>query len=102
MNSLKDNFLNPDAWLRLMLILVFLVVRWVLMVVINVLIAAQFLFVIFSGSKNENLDTASCMMSAYLTQIVEYQTFVSDIQPWPLSEFPDSDISSVKVSFEDS
>lgn len=90
MNGLKDNLLNLDTWARFVLILVFFVVRWVLLVVINLLVAAQFLFVLFTGDKNENLDSASAMMTAYLMQIVNYQTFVSDIQPWPISEFPEA------------
>ena len=101
MNGLKDNLLNLDTWVRLLLICVFLVVRWVVLVVINVLIAAQFLFVLFTGDKNAEIDTASALMSSYLAQIVDYQTFVSDTQPWPMSAFPESRPETIDIVFEE-
>ena len=101
MNGLKDNLLNLVTWVRLLLICLFLVARWMVLVIINVLVAAQFLFVLITGEKNESLNSASAMMSAYLLQIINYQTFASDTQPWPLSEFPDSASEPVDVVFED-
>jgi|SaaInl5LU_22_DNA_1037371.scaffolds.fasta_scaffold11206_5 hypothetical protein len=101
MNGLKDNLLNLDTWARLLLIGVFFLVRWVVLVVLNVLIAAQFLFVLIGGEKNENLDNASAMMNAYLLQIMNYQTFVSDTQPWPISEFPEASREPEEVVFID-
>lgn len=101
MNGLKDNLLNLDTWLRLLLICVYLVVRWVLLVVINLLIAVQFLFVLFAGKKNAEIDNASAMMNAYFLQILNYQTFVSDTQPWPFSEFPENSRDPDEVVFID-
>ncbi len=101
MNGLKENLLNLDTWLRLLLICVFMVVRWVLLIVINLLIAVQFLFVLFTGEKSTDIDAVSGMMNAYLLQIVNYQSFVSDKQPWPFSEFPESSRDLDEVIFID-
>jgi hypothetical protein len=101
MNGLKDNLLNLDTWLRLVLICVFLLVRWVVLLLVNLLTGLQFLLVLFTGEKNENLNNASAMMATYLLQIVNYQTFASDTQPWPLSEFPEDNSEAIDVTFED-
>lgn len=87
--NLKDNLLNGKTWIRLVLILLFVIPRVVSIWVVNVIAAAQFLFVLITGRKADNIDSFSIMLGSYLIQIVDYQTFVTDVAPFPFSEFPD-------------
>lgn len=89
MNNLRENLLNLDTWLRFLLIVVFCVVRYLLIALINLLIVVQFALVLFTGEKNEKLCKAGIILNTYLLQIVDYQTFSSDVLPWPWSNFPD-------------
>ena len=49
--NLKDNFLNLDTWLRLLLVVLFFLARAVLLWVVNLIVVAQFLFVLATGRK---------------------------------------------------
>jgi|TARA_B110000483_G_scaffold145435_1_gene173585 hypothetical protein len=97
--NLKDNFLNLDTWLRLLLVVLFFLARAVLLWVVNLIVVAQFLFVLATGRKAENIDQASIMLASYLIQIVDYQTFASDTAPWPLSDFPNDSRDPEPSSF---
>lgn len=90
MNDLKDNLLNLDTWIRLLLIIGFSVVRWALIWISYLFIWAQFLFVLIAGQRNENLNGAAIALGTYILQVTDYLTFCTDTKPWPWSEFPDS------------
>ena len=87
--NLKDNLLNGKTWIRLVLILLFWIPRYVSILIVNIIAITQFLFVLIAGEKSDKIDSFSIMLGSYLVQIVDYQTFVTDRAPFPLSEFPD-------------
>ena len=101
--NLKDNLLNTQTWIRLVLILLFWIPRCISIWIVNAVAAAQFLFVLITGRKSDYINNFSLMLGSYLLQIVDYQTFVTDQAPFPLSEFPDDNrkVSSENTGFID-
>ena len=87
--NLKDNLLNPNTWLRLLLVLVVYVIGMLSVFCCVALSTSQLLFILITGEKNTNLQSVAVMVGSYLQQISDYVTFASDILPWPWTEFPD-------------
>ena len=87
--NLKDNLLNSKTWIRILLILLAYVPRVLVMWLVNAIAFVQCLFVLITGRKSDNIDSFSIMLGTYLVQILDYQTFVSDMTPWPIGTFPD-------------
>jgi hypothetical protein len=101
MNGLKDNLLNPDTWIRLFLIMGFYLVRMLLIWISGVFIAVQFLFVLITGQKNDNVNNAAVALGSYILEVTDFLTFARDTKPWPWSEFPDSSRNTEDVTFID-
>lgn len=101
MNGLKDNLLNPDTWLRLLLILGYFVVRWGLIWISYLFVWVQFLFVLVAGQKNDNVNEAAVALGSYILEVTDFLTFARDTKPWPWSEFPDGSRDTEDVVFID-
>ena len=46
-------------------------------------------FTIFTKKPNENLLSFSIKLRNYLSQIIDFVTYSSDLKPFPFSPFPD-------------
>ncbi len=87
MNIIKENFLNPQHWIRLLFIILFtLGLYFISFFVLLALIVIQFVCALITGSPNEKLAEASKIFSAYITQIIDYLTYNSDEKPWPFND----------------
>lgn len=94
MNGLRDNLLDGQIWLRLLLIIGFWLVRVLVVWVIGAISVVQFLVVLVTAERNERLRSAGAMCGSYHLQITDYVTFVTDEKPFPFSDFPDESRTS--------
>lgn len=83
-----ENVQKKQHWLRIFYMLVFLVALYVSGVIILVLVAAQALFTLISGSDNANLRRLGNSLSIYVQQILQFLTYNSEQRPFPFSPFP--------------
>ncbi len=88
-NQLKTNLLNPDIWIRLLFMFVFMMVLYVVGAVFCIVVVLQFLIVLVVGDRNNNLNRLSIMLGTYLLQIVDFLTFATELKPFPFGDFPD-------------
>ncbi|MFM1897277.1 MAG: hypothetical protein RLZZ385_2351 [Pseudomonadota bacterium] len=80
---------TPSTWLRILFMLGFCVILYVVGVVIMVLTATQVLFAIFSGSDNGNLRRLGKALTDYVTQLLRFITYNSEERPFPFAPFPE-------------
>ncbi len=86
--NLLDKLLNLTKWTKIFWLLIFLLMKWVLNLVINVVMLIQALIWFWTGETLDKLVTFSNILSSYLLQIVEFLTFRSRDLPWPIGELP--------------
>ena len=99
LDSIIDNL--KQSWIRIILMVVFAVVLYLAIpLVLLVLMIAQVLFVIITGESNANLRSLGVALSAYIFQIVQFMSYVTDVKPFPFSDFPKAENDDLNVSNE--
>ena len=87
----KDNFLKQGKWLRLLIILGFSFVYYLSMTILWIIVLLQFLFVLFTDKRSENVSKVGVGFRNYMVQILDYINYQTDEKPFPFSDFPSSD-----------
>ena len=89
--DIVDNLRQPSAWIRVVLMLAFAVFLYLIIApVILVLMVVQALFAVITGAENENLRFLGSALTVYVSQILEFVTYNSEIKPFPFSDFPEA------------
>ena len=100
LDNIIDNLKQSSVWVRIILMVAFAVVLYPVFLVLLVLMIAQMLFVIITGESNANLRSLGVALSAYIFQIVQFMSYVTDTKPFPFSEFPKAENDDLNVSNE--
>ena len=101
LDNIIDNLKQPSVWARIILMVVFAVVLYlVIPLVLLVLMIAQVLFVLITGESNANLRSLGAALSTYIFQIVQFMSYVTDVKPFPFSDFPKAENDDLNVSNE--
>ena len=87
--EIKSNLLNADQWLRILFMAGYAVATWLTLVVLVVVVLAQAVIALITGSSNANLQRVGLLFGIYLHQIVQYLTYNTDYKPFPFNAFPD-------------
>ena len=99
LDSIIDNL--KQSWIRIILMVVFAVVLYLAIpLVLLVLMIAQVLFVLITGESNANLRSLGAALSTYIFQIVQFMSYVTDVKPFPFSDFPKAENDDLNVSNE--
>lgn len=77
-----------DLGVRILYMLLFAVVFWIVSWMLAVTAIAQLLVRICSGRSSLELARFGSGLGRYTRQIIEYLTFVSERVPYPIGEFP--------------
>lgn len=79
------------SFIRLLLIVLFMVVYSILTYAVYLLAAWQAISNIAGGGPNENLIRAGSTLRTYLCQILDYVIFTSHERPFPFAKWPSVD-----------
>jgi hypothetical protein len=74
---------------RVLYMLLFAIALWLLIWVLAVTVIAQLLLTVLAGQANAELLRFSKGLSSYVSQIVEFLTFLTDRPPFPFAPWPD-------------
>jgi hypothetical protein len=86
---IEENIKSRSTWLRLVFMLGFYVIATLTGAVASVVVVLGFLWVLFTGEKNRQLQQAGQAVARYLYEIIRYLTFNTDDKPFPFGrEFP--------------
>lgn len=96
--EIVDNIREPSVWIRILFMIAFSVASYfVLLPLIFVLSIAQALFMLITGQSNANLRYFSATLGLYVTQVIEFLTFLSDAKPYPFSDLPEVEDKSLQT-----
>lgn len=94
-----DNIRDGSYWKRILFMIAFAIAGYIiLMPLIFVLSIAQALFTLITGQVNANLRYFSATLALYVTQVVEFLTYLSEVKPYPFSDFPEVEDDSTAKS----
>jgi hypothetical protein len=89
MDDIVENLKQSSLWVRIFLMIGFAFVLHLIIVPAIILLAiAQGLFAAFTGEPNHNLRGLGSLIQQYVTQIIAFVTYNSELRPFPFSDFP--------------
>lgn len=83
---IEENVKSRSTWLRLVFMIVFYVLATVASAVCTVVVGLGFLWVLFTGEKNRQLQQAGQVIAAYIYEIIRYLTYNTDDRPFPFDK----------------
>ena len=90
-DDLKENIKQQSTWLRGLYMLMFALLYSVTEVVLFAIVIIQFFLMLLTGSTNAQLLKLGQSIASYIYQIIQYLTFNSEYQPFPMGDWPDGD-----------
>ncbi len=92
MDDIVDNLREPSTWIRILFMIGFAVVLYMIIApIVVVMMVVQALFVMFTGSSNANLRRFGRAIGQYVAQILQFLTYNSHAKPFPFADFPSLD-----------
>lgn len=89
----KERVTAKPTWTRGLYILLFVVIYNIAEIVVYAVVILQFLFTLFSGNRNAQLQSLGRNLSTFIYQVFMYITYNSDERPYPFAPWP-SDIGT--------
>jgi Domain of unknown function (DUF4389) len=89
--QLKHNLTSSKHWLRLVFMLFFALVLWLVSFIMWGLVIIQFLFSLITGEDNQELRRFGYSLSTYIYQTLQFLCYSSDEKPYPFADWPSSD-----------
>lgn len=89
MNDAVDKpWKDRSTWMRALYMVVFAVIYSVAEMVVVVVAVFQFFCVLFTGGKHEKTLDFGRSLSAYIYEILRFETFASEHLPFPFGDWP--------------
>lgn len=85
---------DRNVWLRGLFMLLFVFLMGVAKFVTLVVVAVQFLQILFTGKINAHLLTFGKSLSLYQYQVMLFLTYNSDVQPFPMQSWPEGNVDN--------
>ena len=84
----KERVTAKPTWTRGLYILLFVVIYNIAEIVVYAVVILQFLFTLFGGNRNAQLQTLGRNLSTFIYQVFMYITYNSDERPYPFAPWP--------------
>ena len=88
MSDKKISLLNANTWIRGAYMLLFGLLLVAARLIISIVVVVQFLFVLLTGSDNDNLRNLGQGLGKWVYQTLMFLTFNSEEKPFPFDEWP--------------
>jgi hypothetical protein len=92
----KERVTAKHTWTRGLYILLFIVIYNIAEIVVYAVVILQFLFTLFGGNRNAQLQSLGKNLSTFIYQVFMYITYNSDERPYPFAPWP-GDIDTTKA-----
>ena len=92
-----ENIKERSFWVRILFMVAFAVATYIIIVpMILVLSIVQAVLTLITGQINANLRYFSATLVLYVTQLIEFLTYLSDVKPFPFSDLPEVEDDSLQ------
>lgn len=86
-DDIVENLKQPAQWFRIAFMLALAVALYLAGMVLTLLIIAQALFGLLTGSDNRNLRELGAALTGYVRQVLDFLTYNSEFKPFPFAPF---------------
>ena len=86
--QVKERLTRSAIWVRALYMVFFAIAYGIAELLLWVLVVAQFLIVLFTGSANGRLLQFGNNLSAYIYALLRFLTFNTEIRPFPFADWP--------------
>jgi len=87
-DNIKENISDSGIWMRLIFMLLFTALFCIVRLLLGAVVVIQFLWVLFSGGKNDKLLSFANQLATYIYQVYRYLSFNTEQRPFPFDDFP--------------
>ncbi|MFT7685502.1 MAG: hypothetical protein ACI9FB_000845 [Candidatus Azotimanducaceae bacterium] len=87
----RENLVNPNIWIRALNMVLFMFAYGFAKAIIAFVTLFQFVSILFTGRANEPLLSFGKNLSVFIYEVLEFQTFNTEIRPFPFSSWPDEE-----------
>ncbi len=102
LDNIIGNLKQGSAWVRVILMIAFAVVLYVIIpAIVLVLMLTQKLFVFITGDSNDNLRVLGTALSKYIFEVLQFLSYASDNRPFPFSAFPSVEYDDFSFNTEE-
>lgn len=88
--DLKEKLLVKDKWIRGLLMVLFVIIKHLVSILINLIALFQFGAVLLTNQPNIKLLEFSRRLNIYFLQVVNFLTFNSESKPFPFTSWPEN------------
>lgn len=88
-NQLKSNLTASKHWVRLVYMLLFSFFLYIASFVVAVVVVAQFIFSLLTGTDNSKLRWLGNTLSLYIKDVLMFLTFNSEHKAFPFADWPE-------------
>ena len=93
--AMKTHLLYAETWLRILFIIFFALLYFLVRLVLAIIVVLQTLFVLFTGNKNKPIADFSTGFALYYYQVVRYLCYLQDDRPFPFQAWPKAEQDAV-------
>ena len=87
----RQRLVSSNIWTRALYMVLYMIAYSIAEAIIVLLAIFQFLSVLISGRANEPLLEFGKNLSVFIYEVLEFQTFNTEIRPFPFSPWPDEE-----------
>jgi hypothetical protein len=81
--EIKNNITNSNQWIRILYMLLFGVILYLVMMVLCVVVVVQAVFALLTGNPNSEIRRFSGDLVRYLREIAAFLTYTTETKPYP-------------------
>ncbi|HIG43028.1 MAG: DUF4389 domain-containing protein [bacterium] len=87
----RRNMTSSDIWSRALYMVLFAIAFGIAKIITILLVLFQFFAILVNGRANEQLLRFGRNLSFYVLEMLEFQTFSTELHPFPFSPWPDEE-----------
>jgi len=95
-DQVKQNLSSKNQWLRIVYMVLFAVVLYLVMMLVAVIVIVQALFALITGKPNEDIGDFANDLSTYVYRIVAFLTYSDDRRPFPFNSWEEDPDTTVE------
>ncbi len=90
-DEMREQLTRKDIWVRALYMVLFIFAYSIAEVILAFLVVFQFFTILITGTCNEPLLRLGNNLSLYVYEVLQFQTFNSEILPFPFAPWPDEE-----------
>jgi uncharacterized membrane protein len=91
-DALKENLSNGNQWMRVLYMLLFVVILYLVALIVGVVVIVQALFALLTGKPSDEVADFAKDLSRYVYAIVKFLTYTDDKRPFPFSDWAEAEV----------